>query len=415
MSVRLFTPHERSPSKRALPRRFTTLYRTHYDFVWRCAQRLGVAPADVDDVVQETFLIALRRLDEFTDEGAAQPSTWLFAILRNVLRNHARGQHRRSRKQQAYGELRADARVDACEAERTLGIGLLDRFLASLDPERRSVFVLAELEGHDSREVGEALGINPNTARTRLRAARKAFAAAFEHEDEVREQLEQVVESSRCDPPRASESSRERVLQAIIVGAPVELLGAASSSLGLGTWLGKLTWLAKLTFVGLASLAVVGAVVIVEAREDAPTELARTAVRPVSPAHELDTSKLETRVPEPELQLPVVAPTKPIVRPRGAKPDRPEKTELPVADDESTRQLDALRILVDARAALIAGRAEETLRLVEVDTWPDAGLADRARALEIGALCALDRSAEAKVIADANADRWLLDRDLECW
>jgi len=41
-------------------------------------------------------------------------------------------------------------------------------------------------------------------------------------------------------------------------------------------------------------------------------------------------------------------------------------------------------------------------------------LADRAAALEIGALCALDRSADAKAIADAHPDRWLLDR-AACW
>ncbi|MFV8751563.1 sigma-70 family RNA polymerase sigma factor [Nannocystaceae bacterium ST9] len=420
MSVRLFTPHERTPAKRALPRRFTTLYRTHYDFVWRCAQRLGVAPSDVDDVVQETFLIALRRLDEFTDEGAAQPSTWLFAILRNVLRNHARGQHRRSRKQQAYGELRSEAWVDAREAERTLGIGLLDRFLASLDPERRSVFVLAELEGHDSREVGEALGINPNTARTRLRAARKAFAATFEHDDEARERLEQVVDASRRDPPRASERSRERVLQAIVVAAPLELVGTASAGLGLGTWLGKLT------VAGLTSLAAIGAVVVVEARDDAarehaPRELAEVRepaeVResPRAPELQRPTSP-ESPVVEPIDTIAPIDPIDPIARPRPAKLERPAKSEPPASDDdESSRQLEALRILTDARAALLDGRAEQALRLVEVESWPDAGLADRARALEIGALCALDRADEAKAIADAHADRWLLDRELGCW
>jgi RNA polymerase sigma factor (sigma-70 family) len=397
MSVRLFTPHEQTSPKRALPPRFSTLYRTHYDFIWRCAARMGVDPADIDDVVQETFVIALHRLDEFTDEGAALPSTWLFAILRNVLRNHARGQRRRSRKQQAYAEFRAERWVDAGEVERTLGIELLDRFLDSLDPDRRSVFVLAELEGHDSRAIGEALGINHNTARTRLRAARKAFAAAFEHD---REALEQVVAHTRSDPPRAGDEARERVLQAIVVGAPIELVGVSNSALGLGTWFGKLT------IFGFASIAAITTVVLVEDREDEPAIVAE-----VEPAEPQQPTK-PTRARDPESPpIAVVAKAEPMKLERPAKVERPS----PSPSAEASPQLDALRVLTDARAALVAGQAADALRLIQASTWPDAALADRARALEIGALCALDRSADAKAIADAHADRWLLDRDVGCW
>lgn len=407
MSVRLFTPHERTSPKRSVPRRFSTLYRTHYDFVWRCALRLGVDPGEVDDVVQETFLIALRRLDEFTDEGAALPSTWLFTILRNVLRNHARGQRRRSRKQEAYAELRAERWVDAGEVERTLGIELLDRFLQSLDPDRRSVFVLAELEGHDSRAVGEALGINHNTARTRLRAARKAFADAFEDDREARDGLERVVEANRVDPPQASEASRERVLQAIVVGAPLQLFGVSGSGLGLGTWVGKLT------IAGLASLAAITTVVLVEAREPEPA-IGAEARLPVRANTDEGESTSAKSADDSEASVLVVASSEPAKTESSVKTKRPTKTEAPVSD-ESSRQLEALRILADAREALGAGQAQDALQLVQTSTWPDAALADRARALEIGALCALDRSADAKAIAEAHADRWLLDRGVGCW
>jgi RNA polymerase sigma factor (sigma-70 family) len=405
MSVRFPTSPGRTAPKRALPQRFSTLYRTHYDFVWRCALRLGADPADVDDVVQETFVIALRRLDEFTDEGAAMPSTWLFTILRNVLRNHARGRHRHTRKQQAYAEFGDERRVEAGEVERMLGIALLDRFLGSLDPDRRSVFVLAELEGHDSRAVGEALGINPNTARTRLRAARKAFAEAFEDDREAHEQLEHALARTRSEPPRASEESRERVLQAIAVGMPLELVGASSSGIGLGTWVGKLA------IAGLASVAAITAVVLVERREREPTGVAEieapppTAERPAKPAG-------ASSAPASEPAIVVVAKTDP---PKPAAPAKVERPQPPPPSDETSPQLEAMRTLADARAALIAGKPEDALRLVQAGNWPDQALTDRALALEIGALCALDRNTEAKAIADAHPDRWLLARDAACW
>lgn len=410
MSVRLLTLREPTPRepvspRRAPPPRFASLYRTHYDFVWRCALRLGVEPAEVDDVVQETFLIALRRLDEFTDEGAARPSTWLFAILRNVLRNHARGQRRRSRKQQAFGELRAGW-VHEREAERGLGIGLLDQFLASLDPERRSVFVLAELEGHDSRAISEALGINHNTARTRLRAARKAFAAAFERDDEAREQLERAVARSRSDPPHADEGGRERVLQAILVGAPLELVGGASSGLGVAAWLGKLT----IAVASLGMITSVATVVEMKQRERAPARVAAERVRVQRPRS--DSSPTSTGLGSTELEVALAAQPEPPALEPPARSKVPTKKDAPT--DEPSPQLEALRTLTEARAALLRGEAQDVLRLVQARTWPDAALADRAAALEIGALCALDRRADAKAIADAHPDRWLLDR-AACW
>ncbi len=42
--------------------RLADVYEEHFDFVWRSARRMGVAGAAVDDVVQEVFLVAHRRL-----------------------------------------------------------------------------------------------------------------------------------------------------------------------------------------------------------------------------------------------------------------------------------------------------------------------------------------------------------------
>ena len=56
---------------------------------------------------------------------------------------------------------------------------MLDALLESMDDEKREAFVLVELEEMSMPEVGEALGINVNTAYTRLRAARRQFEEAL--------------------------------------------------------------------------------------------------------------------------------------------------------------------------------------------------------------------------------------------
>ena len=52
---------------------------------------------------------------------------------------------------------------------------VVERFLDTLDPEQRAVFVLAQLEGLDVPEIARTLGIKLNTAYSRLRLARRRF------------------------------------------------------------------------------------------------------------------------------------------------------------------------------------------------------------------------------------------------
>src|SRR5690606_18435585 len=132
---------------------FGQFYADHYDFLWRCARRMGVAADDVEDLVQECFVVALRRFADFDPRGRARPSTWLFAILRNVQRNHARSTRRRV--------ARLELLALSSEAEPPIGYGadsslagrLLDDFLTTLDEDKRAAFVLAEIEGMTGPEL----------------------------------------------------------------------------------------------------------------------------------------------------------------------------------------------------------------------------------------------------------------------
>jgi RNA polymerase sigma-70 factor (ECF subfamily) len=156
------------------------VYEEHFDFVWRSLRRLGVPEAQVEDAVHDVFLVAHRRLAEF--EGKSSLKTWLFAIALRVAQNQRRS-YARHRAAESDAELPADA--DAApdvQTERSRAVELGMRLLNELDPDKRAIFILAELEQLPASEIGAALGIPMFTVYSRLRAARRAFDAALARE-----------------------------------------------------------------------------------------------------------------------------------------------------------------------------------------------------------------------------------------
>lgn len=152
---------------------FDHLYDTYAPFVWRTLRGFGVSSADIDDAVQEVFLIVHRRLDEF--EGRSSLRTWLCGITLGVARNASR-KHRRH--DAAHARLSAQERQTTAPAA-VEAIDLVNRVLEDLDEDKRLVFVLAELEQLTAPEIAEALKVNVNTVSSRLRLARVAFEAGL--------------------------------------------------------------------------------------------------------------------------------------------------------------------------------------------------------------------------------------------
>jgi RNA polymerase sigma-70 factor, ECF subfamily len=162
---------------------FEAVYEENLKFVWRAARRLGIDSGDTDDIVQEVFLVAHRKLPEF--EGRAQVKTWLLKIVVWVVRHYFRTQQRKPGHRPARVADDLDALRDhhthgpAEAAERKEAIRVLDSLLARLDSEKREVFVLAEIEQLSSVEIAHVLGANLNTVYSRLRAARQEFEQAL--------------------------------------------------------------------------------------------------------------------------------------------------------------------------------------------------------------------------------------------
>src|SRR4051812_20879416 len=70
------------------------LFQAHASFIWRVVAGHGVPAADVQDVTQEVFLIAFRKLDEW-DPARSTAASWLYAIAIRVAANHRRRAHLR--------------------------------------------------------------------------------------------------------------------------------------------------------------------------------------------------------------------------------------------------------------------------------------------------------------------------------
>jgi len=149
---------------------FERLYQTHGSRMKSLAMNLLGNRSDAEDAVQETFLKIYRAASTF--RGGAKLSTWTYRVLVNTCYDLLRRRARRTEAPEA-GTPREDpgaARVP--EADHPLRLDL-EASLASLDPKRRSAFLLFEVEGFSHREVGDILGVPEGKSRTLLFEAKR--------------------------------------------------------------------------------------------------------------------------------------------------------------------------------------------------------------------------------------------------
>ncbi len=171
-SVRAATPSSGSAQPGSSD--FNAVYREHADYVWRVGRGLGVSTLHIDDVVHDVFLVVRRRLSDFDPRRSLR--AWLAGITRRIVWRLRRTQARERRRLQALPEPRPPQGPDET-LERQDAARLMERFLNALDPDKRTAFVLMEVEGLTAREVAEVCRTNPRTIYSRVRVAKQRFAA----------------------------------------------------------------------------------------------------------------------------------------------------------------------------------------------------------------------------------------------
>lgn len=142
------------------------------------AGRVGESAAD--DLVAETFLVALRRRHAY-DPAAGPVKGWLYGIATNLVREHVRKETRGHRAHlRVIGRREAEHDQDALVADRVDAerqTKLLAAALADLRDEDRDVLLLTSWAGLTPTEVATALGEPASTVRSRLHRVRARLQA----------------------------------------------------------------------------------------------------------------------------------------------------------------------------------------------------------------------------------------------
>jgi RNA polymerase sigma-70 factor (ECF subfamily) len=161
------------------------LYARHASDVKRWARRLAGPTADLEDLLHDVFVIALRR--RFSFRGEANVTTWLFRITHHVVRSRRRrsyvrtlllGQHK-----EEIAAVTTSTATPHEEIERREQHLRLYRALDRLPDAYRTALILYELDGLSGEQVAELTGISLGTLWVRLHRGRAKLLAHLSAEE----------------------------------------------------------------------------------------------------------------------------------------------------------------------------------------------------------------------------------------
>ena len=147
------------------------IFELHHAFVQRALAQLGVERVELDDALQEVFIVVQRRLRDYQEKQKLK--AWLYSVCRNVA-SHFRRTRRRRREHltDALPETSGEPIQLESVANRQ-ALELAARLLLALPPHQRDAFLLYEVEQLPLREVAAAVDCPVNTAYSRLKKARE--------------------------------------------------------------------------------------------------------------------------------------------------------------------------------------------------------------------------------------------------
>ena len=151
---------------------FEEVYRTHAPRLYTLVLRMTGSQEDAEDLLQEVFLHAHRKLGGF--RGDSSLGTWLYRLAVNQCLDFLRGrQTRMARATGSYDEEGANEPVaPAPVVPAAISRVDLERAIARLPDGCRTAFVLHDVEGFAHHEVADMLGISEGTSKSQVHKAR---------------------------------------------------------------------------------------------------------------------------------------------------------------------------------------------------------------------------------------------------
>jgi RNA polymerase sigma-70 factor (ECF subfamily) len=151
---------------------FEELYRQHARRLFNLVVRMTGSVDDAEDLLQEVFLQAHRKLSGFRGDSAL--GTWLYRLTMNHCLDHLRARQVRMNRatdsldEEGAEEPTAPAPVVPAVVSRVD----LERAIKMLPDGAKAAFLLHDVEGFEHREIAQILGISEGTSKSQVHKAR---------------------------------------------------------------------------------------------------------------------------------------------------------------------------------------------------------------------------------------------------
>jgi RNA polymerase sigma-70 factor (ECF subfamily) len=158
------------------------LYRAHVADVTRWVSRLAGPGADLEDLVQEVFMLVQRHLSSY--RGESQLTTWLFQITANVVRQHRRRERWRALLGRSHDAKDGTTREPEISPEDHIAkreaSQLVYRALDRMKDRHRTAIILFEIEDLPGERVAELMGVTLGNVWVLLHRARAELVKQVE-------------------------------------------------------------------------------------------------------------------------------------------------------------------------------------------------------------------------------------------
>ncbi len=156
---------------------FEEIYKKTSGFVYNVAWRVTGNREDAEEVAQNVFVTVYKKLAGFRFESSLK--TWLYRITINLALNHVKKVSRERYATVSYDDALAHPETGLGQAvtpaQEPADPERVEKILERLNPDQRACIVLRSIEGMSYQEVAQALNININTVRSRIKRARETL------------------------------------------------------------------------------------------------------------------------------------------------------------------------------------------------------------------------------------------------
>jgi RNA polymerase sigma-70 factor, ECF subfamily len=156
---------------------FEELYRQHARRLFGLVVRMIGSADEAEDLLQEVFLQAYRKLSGFRGDSAL--GTWLYRLTMNHCLDHLRG--RQAKMSRATESLDHESAEEPVAASPLVPAAIsrvdLERAIGRLPDGARAAFLLHDVEGFEHREIAQILGISEGTSKSQVHKARMKLRA----------------------------------------------------------------------------------------------------------------------------------------------------------------------------------------------------------------------------------------------